>query len=140
MIHLDITTPDGSVYAGDAESVTLPTADGEITVLGGHVPLITVLGSGSMVVRAGGEETLYAVSRGVVEITGTNIKVLADIADRAEKLEEATIEQARKRAEELRSQRQGDAEAFADATALLERELARLTAVRRLKSRSKRGI
>ncbi len=140
MIQVDIITPDETVYSGPAQAVTLPTVDGEITVLGGHVPLITVLGSGSMVIRLEGEEKLFAVSRGVVEVTGTHLKVLADIADRADTLEEATIEQARARAEELRDQRRGDSEAFADATALLERELARLSAVRRLKSRNRRGF
>lgn len=140
MIQVDIITPDETVYSGPAQAVTLPTPDGEITVLGGHIPLITVLGSGTMVIRTDNDEKLFAVSRGVVEVTGTHMKVLADIADRADTLEEATIEQARKKAEELRDQRRGDSEAFADASALLERELARMHAIRRLKSRNRRGV
>ncbi len=134
MIHVDIITPDETVYTGDAEAVTLPTPEGEITVMGGHEPIISVLGSGTMVVRSGTDEKLFAVSRGVIEVTGPSIKILADIADRAEGLEEAAIEAAKKRAEDLQSQRRDDSEAFADATALLERELARLKTVRRHRS------
>ncbi len=134
MIHVDIITPDATVYSGEAEAVTLPTADGEITVMGGHEPLISVLGSGTMVIRSQGEDKLFAVSKGVIEVTGPAIKILADIADRAEALEEAAIEAARKRAEDLQSQRRDDAEGFADATALLNREIARLKTVRRHRS------
>lgn len=131
MIHLDIITPDSAVFTGDVDAVTLPTMEGEITVMGGHVPLIAVLGSGTLVARQGKEEKVFAVSRGTIEITGSSIKVLSDIADRMESLEEAAIDAARKKAEDLRSQRREDTEGFAEATALLERELARLKTVRR---------
>lgn len=134
MIHVEIITPDETVYDGDVDAVTLPTVDGEITVMGGHIPLITALGSGTMVLRTPGEEKLFAVSKGVVEVTGPSIKILADIADRADRLEEAAIELAKKRAEDLKNQRRDDSEAFADAAALLERELARLKTVRRHRS------
>ena len=60
-----------------------------------------------------------------------------DIADRADSLEEKAIELARARAEELRNARRTDAEEFADATATLEREMARLMSIRRLRSRRK---
>lgn len=135
MLHLEIITPEEAVFDGKADSVTLPTAEGEITVLPNHVPLITTLMPGSAIVRYGGKEELFAVSSGVIEIDGKTVRVLADIADRAENLEEAAIEAAKSKAEKLKDERRTDAEGFADASAMLERELARLKTVRRHRAR-----
>ena len=139
MIHAHIITPEETVLDGEFESVTLPTSDGEITVMGGHIPLISVLVPGTVIARKGKEEWFFACSRGVIEIDGKNIKVLADTADRAEKLEEAAVEAAHRAAEKLTAERRDDAEAFADATALMERELARLSTIRRQKARGRSG-
>lgn len=134
MLRIDIITPDGTIYQGDADSISLPTPDGEITVLPHHIPLISILAPGTILLKQGGEELLFAVSRGVIEVDGMSIRVLADTADRAEKLEEAAIEKARQAAEKLVYARRHDAEGFAEATAVLERELARLRTVRRHRS------
>ena len=131
MLIVEIITPEQTVYSGEAESVTLPTADGEITVLPHHIPLISILVPGKSVVRLGGEEFVFAVSGGVIEVDGMTIRVLADTADRAELLEEAAVTQAKQAAEKLVSERRHDAEGFAEATAILDRELARLRTVRR---------
>lgn len=140
MIHLSIITPEEVAFTGEAESITIPTAAGEITVLTGHIPLVSTLQPGTMIVRDGkGGEQFFAVSRGVVEVEHNTIRILSDIADRVESLEEDAIEQAKQRAEEvLKKQRQGDSEGFADATAILDRELARLKSVRRRRSSSRR--
>ena len=135
MIHVHIITPEETVFDGDVESLTLPTADGEITVMGGHVPLISVLVPGTVIARKGKEEWVFAVSRGVIEIDGKSMRVLADTADRAESLEESAVEAARTTAEKLVSERRTDAEGFAEATAILEREIARLHTVRRMRAR-----
>ncbi len=134
-MHVELITPEGAAYSGDAISVTLPSGDGEITVLEHHIPLLSTVLPGTVIIRTEKEELLFAVSRGVVQVVTPNIRILSDIADRAESLEEAAIEQAKARAEELKSQRRNDAEGFAEATAVLDRELARLTSVRRLRSR-----
>lgn len=134
-LHLEIITPDKTVYDGNVYSVTLPSADGEITVLPHHIPIITTVMPGSMVVRAEGGEQIFAVARGVIEIDATSVRVLSDIADRADALEEDEIEKAKLAAEKLMSDKSQDATAFADATALLDRELARLKTVRRYRSR-----
>lgn len=135
MIHARIITPEETVFEGDVESLTLPTAEGEITVMGGHVPLIGVLTPGTVIARKGKEEWLFSCSRGVIEIDGKSIRVLADTADRAESLEETAVEAARAAAEKLASERRHDAEGFAEATAILDRELARLRTIRRHRSR-----
>lgn len=140
-MHIELITPEGSAYSGEALSVTLPTGDGEITILKHHVPLVSTVNSGTMIIRLeDGKELVFAVTRGVVHVDGPVVRVLSDIADRAENLEESVIVQARKRAEDLRDLRRDDAEGFAEATAVLERELARLTSVRRLRSRRRSSI
>ena len=134
-MRVDLITPDGIAYSAEAESVTLPTADGEITVLRGHVPLVSALAPGTMIVRYKGEEHMFAVARGAVEVSGTSVRVLSDIADRAEALEEAAVEKAKADAEKLLSEKRHDEEGFAEATAILEKELARLRSVRRRPAR-----
>jgi F-type H+-transporting ATPase subunit epsilon len=138
MFHLEIITPDETVYEGSAASVTLQTADGEITVLPGHIPLMTTLLPGVAMVRTGEGEEFFALSGGVVEIDTTSVRVLAQTADRAEGLEEAAIEQAKARAEQVVAEKRHDAEGFAEATAILDRELAKLRTVRRHRSRRAR--
>ena len=134
-MFVELITSEGSAYSGDAISVTLPSGDGEITVLKNHLPLISTVLPGTVIIRDGSDELLFAVSRGVVQVTGSSVRILSEIADRAEGLEEEAIELARARAEELRDARRNDSEGFAEATATLERELARLTSIRRLRAR-----
>lgn len=138
MLHFALITPDRTVFEGEVDSVSIPTPDGEITVLPHHIPLISIVRPGSILVRKGKEEQLFAVSRGVVEIDGTSLRILADTADRAEELEEEAIEKAKAEAEKLMAEKRHDSEGFAEATALLERELARLQVKRR--HRARKGI
>lgn len=138
-MHTELITSEGSAYSGDAVSVTIPTGMGEITVLANHIPVLSTVEPGTVIIRTSDQELLFAVSRGVVQIGPHNVRILSDIADRAESLEEKAIEIAKKRAEELRDARRNDAEGFIEATATLERELARLASVRRLRSRRRRS-
>lgn len=138
-MYVELITTEGSAFSGDAVSVTIPTGMGEITVLEHHIPLLSTVEPGTVIIRTSKEELLFAVSRGVVQVGGKSIRILSDIADRADSLEEKAIELARARAEELRSARRNDAEGFAEATATLEREFARLASIRRLRSRRRRS-
>lgn len=131
LLSVELITPEGPALETKATSVTLPTMDGEITVLPGHVTLISAISPGTMIVRSEEGEELFAIARGVIEVTPSSVRVLSDIADRAEALEEAAIEQAKERAEKLLSEKRLDTEGFAEATAILEKELARLKSVRR---------
>ena len=119
------------MFSGEADAISLPTPDGEITILPHHIPLISIVVPGSILVRRGKEEQLFAVSRGVVEIDGTTVHVMVDAADRAEELEEQAILQAKAAAEKLAKERRNDQEGMAEATGILERELAKLRVVRR---------
>ena len=136
MLQLEVTTPDGTIFQGEASSVSIPTPMGEITVLPHHIPLMSIVQPGTVLIRTEKGEQLLAVSRGVIEVDGKHVRLLVDTADRAEALEEAAIEKAKAAAEKLLTERRDDQEGFAEATALLERELARLVTVRRRRHRT----
>jgi F-type H+-transporting ATPase subunit epsilon len=139
-MYTELITSEGSAYSGAALSVTLPTSMGEITVLKSHIPLLSTVEPGTVIIRTNdNEELFFAVNRGVVQVGPEGVRILSDIADRAEGLEEKTIELAKARAEELKNARRSDAEGFAEASATLEKEIARLASVRRLRSRRRRS-
>ena len=130
-LKFKIVTPERVVFEDTVDAVVLPTVEGEITVLPHHIPLVSLLKAGEIRIKKGSEEIPLAVSSGVIEVDGEKVVVLADTAERADELEEAKIEEAREAAQKLMSEKRNDAEGFAEATALLERELARLKVVKR---------
>lgn len=158
MISFEIATPERIVYKDTVDSLTLPTREGEITVLPQHIPLVSVLVPGAIVVRKGKEEQYMAVSGGFIEVQpsfakasaadksvadksegkpNTRVVVLADTAERAEELTVEAIEKARAEAQKvLAEKRTADVESFATAAAALERELVRLKVARK---RHRRG-
>ena len=97
---LEIVTPEGRIYFGDAEMVTLPATEGQMGVLPQHVPLMTRITAGEIIVRKDGHDTLLAVGEGLVEITADHVTVLTDMAVAAEHINEAKADEARLRAEE----------------------------------------
>lgn len=122
-----IVTPERIVQEGEADSVSVMTSLGEITILPQHIPLVALMKAGEMRIKNGKEEMLLATSTGLVEVrSGSKIVVLADSAERSEELEIAAIVAAKKRAEEaLTEARNRNDVSTADAAAHLERELAR---------------
>lgn len=129
MLKFKIVTPAGITYADDTvEQVTIPTTTGEITVLPNHIPLVSILSPGELIIYKKGERVPLAVGGGVVEIRPKNeVYVLADAAERAEEINLELAEAARARAEELLRQQQAMADVdFAKLQAAVERELARV--------------
>lgn len=139
MIQFEIATPERIVYKDTLDSLTLPTKDGEITILPGHIPLVSVLAPGVLTARKGGNEEYLAVSGGFIEVQPKNhVVVLADTAERSEELTLEAVEKARDEAERvLKEKRAIDTESFTLAAAALERELARLKVARKRRSRIK---
>lgn len=138
MINFEIATPERIVYKDIVDSLTLPTREGEITVLPQHIPLVSVLVPGAITVRKGADEQYMAVSGGFIEVQPNNrVVVLADTAERAEELTEEAIEKARADAQKVLSEKRAtDTESFAAAAAALERELARLRVARKHRGRT----
>ncbi len=132
-IKFELTTPERMVFKEEIDQVTLPTREGEITVLPHHIPLVAVLVPGMATLVKNGTEQYVAVSGGFIEVQpGSRVIVLADTAERAEELDIKKIEEARERARVLlEEKRHVDTESFAAAAAALERELARLKVARK---------
>jgi F-type H+-transporting ATPase subunit epsilon len=127
-MNFKIVTPDGVIYEDAVESVSLPTMNGEITVLPHHIPLISVIKSGEIRITKDANVFGVAVSSGVLEVRESNeVIIIADTAERAEHIDIERAEIARKRAEELMQQEQFEDDIqFARLQAQMEKELARL--------------
>lgn len=138
-IKFKIVTPEKTVYEDEINQVTLPTQEGEITVLPNHIPLISVLTAGELVTKKDGEEIAMAVSGGMIEVRKNEITVLADTAERAEEIDIKRAEEARERAEKLKEEKiRLDETAYAAAAAIFEKNLARIKVAR--KHLTRRGM
>src|ERR1700677_2533297 len=98
-LKLEIVTPDAKTYSEDVDMVTLPGAEGEMGIYPMHVPLMTQIVAGGIIVRKDGREHFPAVGDGLSGITGDHVAVLTDMAIKAENIDEAKAEEARRRAE-----------------------------------------
>src|SRR6266436_7740217 len=98
-LKLEIVTPEAKTYSEDVEMVTLPASEGEMGILPQHVPLMTQIVSGEIIVRKEGRDFFLAVGEGFVEITAERVAIMTDMAIRAENIDEAKAEEARRRAE-----------------------------------------
>jgi len=131
-LKLEIVTPEGQVYTEQVETVTLPGVEGELGIYPQHVPLLTQIVPGEVTVRKDGRDYFLAVGEGFVEITGERVAILTDMAMRAENIDEARVEEARRRAEERLAGRLDDEES-AMVSAALAHSLAQLKVKRRQK-------
>lgn len=124
-IHLEIVTAERVVLSDDVDQVNAPTKDGRVGILPRHEPLLTILDVGELDIIKGGVSTPYAVSGGFMEVLPNRVTILADTVERADEIDEARAEEARRRAEERKAQSQSDRDALL-AEADLRRALVRL--------------
>ena len=129
-LKLEIVTPEATVYSEDVEMVTLPALEGQIGILPQHVPLMTQIVPGEMLVRQSGSVRFLAVGEGLVEVTGDRVAILTDMAVAAENIDEAMAEEARQQAA-ARLRQKLSAEQVAAVNAALARSLAQLHVKRR---------
>jgi F-type H+-transporting ATPase subunit epsilon len=131
-LKLKIVTPERLVLEELVESVTVPTTEGEITILPDHIPLVSGVASGDVVARENGEDVPMAVAGGFLEVKKneageTEVAVLADFAETVAELTEDKIAAAKARAEELKKQMENkEVVDFEHFTAELERSLTRV--------------
>jgi F-type H+-transporting ATPase subunit epsilon len=125
MMRLEIVTPDAVVYSEDVDMVTLPAVDGQIGILPMHIPLMTQMVPGEMIVRKNGRDEVLAVGEGLVAVTNDHVAILTDMAVAAENIDEAKAEEARRRAE-ARLHEKLSAEEIAAVNAALARSMAQL--------------
>jgi F-type H+-transporting ATPase subunit epsilon len=129
-LKLEIVTPDGTAYSEDVEMVTLPGVEGQMGIYPRHVPLLTQMVPGEVIVSKGGEEYFLAVGEGLIEVTGDHVALLTDMAIAAEKIDEAKAEEARQRAEARLQEKLSDEE-VASVNSALTHSLAQLRVKRR---------
>ena len=138
-LKFEIVTAERVIYSDEVDIVIAPGVEGQLGILPSHAPLLTMLQPGELVVRKDGEETAMFVSGGFLEIMQDRVTVLADVAERAEEIDVARAEEAKRRAEERLKERPADMDLAAAEAALL-RSLMRLrVAERRRKKRPGSG-
>jgi len=98
--HCDIASAEDRIFSGEIESLVAAGSLGDLGIYPGHAPLLTALIPGPVrIILAGGEEEIYYVSRGFLEVQPGTVNILADTAIRADDVDEATAEKARQEAE-----------------------------------------
>ncbi len=129
-LKLTIVTPAGEAYSAEVEMVTLPGIEGQMGVFPQHVPLMTQMVPGEIIVRKDGHDYFLAVGEGLVEITGDHVAIVTDLAIAAEKIDEEKVEEARQRAQARLQEKLSDEE-VASVNASMARSLAQLRVKRR---------
>lgn len=135
-IKVDVVSAEEHIFSGEAELVSLPGTSGELGIMPGHLPLITLIRPGFVRVHVPGEqepEQIF-VAGGVLEVQPEQVTVLADTAVRSKDLDEARAKDALAAAEAARASATGSIE-----IARIEAEIAALAAelavIRKLRSK-----
>src|ERR1044072_7160821 len=81
MLNLEIVTPEKMVLSESVDSLTVPTASGEIGIMTNHAPLISSLRAGILSYTRGGATEKLVISGGFVEVSADNVSIMADIAE-----------------------------------------------------------
>jgi F-type H+-transporting ATPase subunit epsilon len=126
-IKLEIVTPEARVYTDEVDTVVLPGSLGEMGVLPNHAPLVSGILPGELRITKGGLTTDYAVGEGFIEVTGTTIKVLTDLAVSEAAIDESKVQEALDRAQaRMKDAANLSAEEVAATEAAIAKSLAQL--------------
>jgi F-type H+-transporting ATPase subunit epsilon len=133
--RLEIVTPERLVYSQDVDVLSVPTTQGEISILAKHVPLVTIISPGEIKIKNDNETEYIAITGGFVEVLPHNVIILADAAERAEEIDLERAMKARERAQKLMEEKRGDKIANAEAMAAFQRALIRIKVGQRKRKR-----
>ena len=135
-MHCDIVSAENSIFSGRVEMVVASGTLGDLGIVPGHAPLITGLIPGPVrLVKDGGEEEVFYVSGGYLEVQSGIVTLLTDTAQRADDVDEVAAVEAMEEAE--RAMRDSKAELdYGAAAAQLAEAAAQLRALRQLKNRA----
>ena len=135
-IRLEVVTGERIVYSDDVDSVVARGSEGELGILPHHAALMTTLIPGELRISKGGQETLLAVGGGFMEVLPHKVTILADTAERADEIDEARAEEARKRAQNrLTDASKGEPIDVMRAQAAMRRAVVRLKVAQKKKRR-----
>ncbi len=140
-IHCQIATQDKLLYEGPADIVVAPGVEGEMGILPNHTPLLTRLDYGFLRVRHEGEEHVFTIAGGIMEVRPDVVTVLADVGERVEEIDEERARAAKERAERLLKEGPPpDTDEYLAIEAALRRSNLRLEAVRRFRRDGRRTL
>ena len=133
--HVSMVSADRQLYSGKAERLVATAERGELGILAGHAPFLSLLNAGQvrLTLPDGKEEVIY-ISGGFIEVQQGQTIILADDAERAEQLDEERVREARRRAEEKMRDKTSTKLELARAQAELAQTMAQLAAIRRAKN------
>ena len=131
---LEIITPIKVVLSEEVDEITIPTIDGELSILPNHVNLLTKIAPGEMVIRKGMHADLFAITGGFLEVLNSHVNVLADYAIHADDIEIAKVEEAKERAQKAMKEKTTE-EDFRVANAELAKSLLQLKVAHKRKVR-----
>jgi F-type H+-transporting ATPase subunit epsilon len=131
---LEIVTAERMVYSDDISALIAWGVQGQLGILPHHAPLMTMLQPGDLLIRKDKEEEFFALSGGFLEVRPDKVIILADACERADEIDLARAEEAKKRAQETMKAAPLSADATV-AEAALRRSIARLKAAERRKRR-----
>ncbi|MCA0402407.1 MAG: F0F1 ATP synthase subunit epsilon [Proteobacteria bacterium] len=135
--HLDIVSAEQEIFSGPVEMVVASGELGEIGVVPGHAPLLTLLKPGDIrITLPGGKQEIFYVSGGMLEVQPRYVTVLADVVERADDLDEAEALAAKARAEEAIANKGGEID-YSVATAELARAVAQIRAIQKARKNMK---
>ncbi len=137
-VHCDIVSAENEIFSGLVEMVIAHGAMGDLGVCPGHAPLLTQLKPGPVrVIKQNGDEEVYYVSGGMLEVQPNIVTVLADTAQRADDVNEAAAQQAIEDARKVLNNQQSDID-YSTAAAQLAEAAAQLRTIQQLKRKLKR--
>lgn len=137
-LQVDIVTAEGRIFAGETDTVTAPGADGQLTILPSHAPLITSLDDGDLKYIDNGVEHHIALLGGFMEVNSNRVTILANAAEDEGEIDLARAEEAVRRSQQRLAERSGDID-VERALASLRRARVRLNVARRRGSRGLAG-
>jgi F-type H+-transporting ATPase subunit epsilon len=136
-IHVDIVSAEAQIFSGLAERVVAMGKEGELGIHPQHSPLLTSLKPGPVrIIKHEGEEEIFYISGGILEIQPHVVTILADTVMRANDLDEAAALEAKERAEQALKDRKSEID-FAKASGELAQAMAQLASIRKLKKQLK---
>lgn len=138
-VHCDIVSAEKAIFSGLVEQVVANGSLGDLGVQFGHAPLLTALKPGPVRVRRqGGEEEIYYVSGGYLEVQPNVLTILADVAVRADDMDEAAAETARQQAAQVFTNQSGELD-YSRAAVQLAEAAAQLRAIQQLRKKLGKG-
>lgn len=136
--HLDIVSAEHEIFSGLVEMVVATGELGEVGIAAGHAPLLTVLKPGEVrITLPGGEQEVYYVQGGMLEVQPNYVSVLADVVERADHLDEAAALAAKEQAEAAMANNKGSEMDYSLAATELARAVAQIRAIQKARKKMK---